>query len=94
MAKLERLNGPNGELKEDYIFWCPGCEGYHAYDKRWKFNGDFERPTFHPSLLYHENNRSGQLRCHLFLKDGVLDFLTDCGHKLAGKKVPLPEIPD
>lgn len=31
--------------------------------------------------------------CHLFLNDGVLDFLGDCTHHLAGQKVPLPDLP-
>lgn len=27
--------------------------------------------------------------CHVFVTDGVIDFLNDCTHALAGKKVPL-----
>ena len=34
-----------------YLFFCPGCEGMHKFDSRWTFNGDFEKPTFSPSLL-------------------------------------------
>ena len=39
-------------------FWCPGCEDAHripvatgnpAVD--WKFNGNYDRPTFQPSIL-------------------------------------------
>lgn len=32
-------------------FFCPGCESNHAFDSRWQFSGDFEKPTFKPSLL-------------------------------------------
>jgi hypothetical protein len=31
------------------------------------------------------------VRCHSFVKDGQIEFLGDCSHKLAGKTVPLPE---
>ena len=32
-------------------FWCDGCRTTHAVNSGWKFNGDFERPTFEPSVL-------------------------------------------
>jgi hypothetical protein len=38
-------------------FYCPGCKEYHGVaiegEKRpkWDFNGDFEKPTFRPSIL-------------------------------------------
>lgn len=31
--------------------------------------------------------------CHLFLTDGMLEFLSDCTHSLAGQRVPLPDLP-
>jgi hypothetical protein len=31
-------------------FWCPGCETLHVYDERWKFDGNYDVPTFTPSL--------------------------------------------
>jgi len=30
--------------------------------------------------------------CHSFVRDGMIQFLGDCTHELAGKTVPLPEI--
>lgn len=79
-----------------YWFWCPGCDGAHQFvvgdgdGPRWKFNDSMESPTFTPSLL---NTRAGH-RCHLFLKDGELDFCKDCDHELAGQKVELPDLPE
>jgi hypothetical protein len=29
--------------------------------------------------------------CHSFVRDGNIEFLTDCTHKLAGKTVPLED---
>lgn len=34
-----------------YGFWCPGCETMHVVDSGWTFNGNFDRPTFNPSVL-------------------------------------------
>ena len=36
------------------VFWCPGCDSAHMISDapgRWTFNGDFDRPTFSPSVL-------------------------------------------
>ncbi len=68
----------------------------------WTFNGDMEKPTFSAcppytaSLLYAGwQNQNGKMvgRCHLYLVNGVLDFLADCDHKYKGTKVPLGAIP-
>jgi hypothetical protein len=31
--------------------------------------------------------------CHSFVTDGQIRFLNDCTHELAGKTVPLPDLP-
>lgn len=36
------------------MFWCPGCDKAHQVSVAsggWSFNGDYERPTFKPSVL-------------------------------------------
>lgn len=60
----------------------------------WQFNGDIERPTFTPSLLYKWSNEHSKKNhvCHLYVTDGVIQFLNDCTHCFAGKKTPLREI--
>jgi hypothetical protein len=81
---------------EVWVFWCPGCKQHHMFntlrERRplWTFNGDRERPTFEPSLLYPDKT----VRCHLYLRDGKIQFLSDCGHELAGKTVDLDHIPE
>ncbi len=80
------------------IFWCPGCEGYHGVSVEpfpgaerpiWSWNGNLETPTFTPSILVFEGHNHP--RCHSYVRDGMIEFLADCGHKLAGQTVPLPE---
>lgn len=54
----------------------------------WTFNGDMEKPTFAPSLLYKDKSPL----CHLFLRDGIIEYLGDCGHALKGQKVPMEDV--
>jgi hypothetical protein len=102
--KLRRVNAADGSLY-GYRFDCPGCGEPHIIPTvgphAWGFNGDLDAPTFTPSLLVHERERErpdggegvivkGQ--CHSFIRDGRIEFLSDCGHALAGKTVELAEV--
>ena len=97
MAKTQLLENDDGTHKL-LVFWCPGCQREHPFTvasttrNPWTWNGDRERPTCEPSLLV-EPNRP-QDRCHLFLRDGVIQFLDDCHHALKGQSVPLPDMPE
>ena len=96
-------NKPTGE--ETLYFWCPGCKGGHMYRiKRkdgdtqqplWTWNGSKESPTFTPSLLYYETDLQTKQRksiCHIFVTNGMIQFLNDCQHHLAGKTVPMVDL--
>lgn len=77
---------------------CPGCK--HAHDvpttgpKAWGFNGDMEYPTLTPSVLnrWLEENGTARDVCHVFIRDGRIEFLGDCTHALAGQTVDVPEL--
>lgn len=64
----------------------------------WTFNGSLERPTFQPSLLVtwnywrEEHGFDERNVCHSFIRDGQIQFLSDCTHALAGHTVDLAEI--
>jgi hypothetical protein len=76
------------------MFWCPGCDEPHAIRTDaggWTWNGDHERPTFSPSVLVTDHAGS---RCHSFVREGQIEFLTDSTHPMAGKTVPLGTWPD
>ena len=32
-------------------FWCPGCAEMHVVTPGWQFDGNYDRPTFSPSVL-------------------------------------------
>jgi hypothetical protein len=62
----------------------------------WAFDGNLERPTFSPSLLRQSHRWEGEQKvpfvCHSFIRDGRIQFLTDCTHALAGQTVDLPDV--
>jgi len=77
-----------------YLYMCPGCGYEHAFALKseggnHEFNMNLEKPTVSPSLL--QNFVQGQI-CHSFVKDGMIQYLSDCTHKLAGQTIELPEI--
>ena len=106
MAKFEIIEEVNGRVQ--YMFWCPGCNEYHsiwtgAGRPSWTFNGDLDKPTCSPSLrvqmgpecdpVTHLAPKGAPKRvCHSFIKDGMIQFLGDCTHALAGQTVEIPEV--
>jgi hypothetical protein len=100
-SPLFRVNRWNHEGKSGAQYWfiCPGCREAHAIGDTWDFNGDFDRPTFNPSFLtWNDPNpqaREGSKfrtgwRCHSYIRDGQMQFLSDCTHALAGETVEIP----
>lgn len=86
-----------------YAFWCPGCDGLHAFwtkggpvvnghEQNWTFNGDGDKPTIFPSLDVGKNLPNHH--CHSWIKDGMIEFLSDSYHSLKGKTVPIPDWDD
>lgn len=80
-------------------FWCPGCQEMHAISVKplggagWEWDGNADAPTFAPSILVTYDGADGSTRCHSFVRTGQIEFLTDCTHALAGRSVPLPDLP-
>jgi len=80
------------------IWRCVGCGDAHACQvageaggPKWGWNGSLTGPTLTPSVLKHAPGK----RCHSFVRDGVVKFLSDCEHDLTGQSVRmLPENAD
>lgn len=89
-SKKLRFVGEGG-----FMHWCPACSSLHGIETEpqyegcpiWTFNGDHDKPTFHPSI-----NLAG--RCHYFISDGKISYCPDSQHHLAGKTMDLPDIPE
>lgn len=110
MARVEHHPGPDDGSDNRWGFDCPGCGMPHEVrvgvpDRPcWTFNFDVDRPTFSPSILvtYPANpNAAEEFKewrrtriCHSYVRNGRIEFLSDCTHALAGKTVDLPELAD
>jgi hypothetical protein len=53
----------------------------------WNWNGDKDRPTMNPSMRWPNEDQ-----CHCMVENGLIWFYDDCGHKLRGQVVELPEL--
>jgi len=99
--KLKRWLTSN-DSREGVTYWCQGCESIHQVVTRgpgaWGYNGNPDKPTFTPSVLVHYDYGPPEARvhkvCHTFITDGMVQFLGDCTHALAGKTEPLPDLPE
>lgn len=81
-------------------FFCPGCGDSHACQVEgpspiWTWNGRTDRPTLSPSVLLEAavttEGKELSPRCHSFVRDGQIQYLTDCTHALAGQTVDIPD---
>ncbi len=96
MARVRKI--PMSETKWQYHFQCPGCDEEHAFnDEVWVWNQNYDQPTLSPSFLIHgarfieDSDKTELFRCHSFIKDGKIQFLGDCTHKLKNQTVDLIE---
>lgn len=97
MAKVEDYG--NGV----WLFWCPACREHHPFHvvhadhptgPKWTFNGNVEKPTFSPSLRVFARKLSERVTaCHLFVRDGRIEYCQDCPHEFAGKTVDMVDMP-
>lgn len=88
-------------LYTHFYWWCVGCDEQHVWALKeqpsdyavpeWEFDGNLESPTVSPSILTDGSNPAK--RCHVFIKNGQIEYLGDCWHKLAGQTVPMVDVP-
>jgi hypothetical protein len=98
--------GPDAGL---LTFWCPGCEKGHTVrfggTEAWDWNGDVDKPTLTPSVLVNAHRSSfsepgtprtkrDQKRCHSFVRDGKIEYLSDSEHELADHVVDMVALPE
>lgn len=88
-------------------YYCPGCKRSHSINYKmptnpqpvWQWNGSLTVPTFHPSVdcSGYEPTDDFEIdkpyKCHSFITNGVIHFLSDCTHSLAGQHIPMPDWP-
>lgn len=90
--------------------WCPACGEVHNFSLKptengscWRWNGNIVAPSFMPSMsITRMKPMDGKpqnawplvSRCHYWLKNGKLEFLADCTHRMKGVTMSLPPLPD
>ncbi|MEB3374455.1 DUF6527 family protein [Bacteroides sp. CR5/BHMF/2] len=60
----------------------------------WNWNGDNENPTVIPSIKVTYPTPEKMNICHSFIRNGKIEYLSDCTHELAGKTVDMIDIDD
>lgn len=82
--KLRRAIGDGGKHVR-LMHWCPGCEGPHGITieggpPTWKFNGNYHKPSFEPSVRCFTNyddegeplpKGTDRTLCHYFIRTGA-----------------------
>jgi hypothetical protein len=86
---------------DSFLFNCPGCKVPHSINfnvkkgsvLNWEFNRDVDNPSISPSILvcWQMIAPKKDRVCHSYVKEGKIQFLSDCTHSLAGQTVELPE---
>ncbi|CAN7375644.1 DUF6527 family protein [Bradyrhizobium sp. LjRoot220] len=105
-TKLRRAVGGGRVM---LMHWCPGCDDPHGIiieggPPIWSFDGNYDAPTFSPSILCFTTETTDdddkplpapvrRTLCHYFIKAGKIEFCGDSPHKLAGQIVDLPDWP-
>ena len=72
-----------------YEMPCPGCGFSHTItNKIWTLTWKDGKPTLSPSVLS-KWGRNKENICHIFVRGGKIQYLTDCTHELAGKTIDM-----
>lgn len=94
MTDILKITNVN-EGHQSAWFWCPACQGHHPFtikhpvaSKAWSFDGNMTKPTFSPSLRVY-GPKGNDTACHLFVRNGMIEYCGDCPHELAGKTIPM-----
>lgn len=96
-VKLLEVLKADGVSHHGWMIFCPACKQAHEFDERWTYNGKPEAPTFRNSMLVYgwvspdPVKYPGAPRCHSYVTDGNIEFLSDCDHEMKGTTVRLPD---
>ncbi len=85
-----------------WMYHCPGCKSAHVITDLWSFDGNRNAPTISPSVKVTYPGNPNALPqfpewkttriCHAFVEHGMIKFLDDSTHHLAGKTVKMVDL--
>ena len=99
-TEWHRARGSRNEFAAWHVFytepWTLDGKPDGKAGPTWTFDGNAAAPTFSPSLLIyrgtHPDGEIGHPRCHLFVRDGRIQFCGDSEHPLAGQTVDMVDV--
>ena len=93
MAKIREVYSKGDGTLIQHAFMCPGCKIEHFVSiEVHEFNGDFDKPSFKPSLVSKGRVNVAGHACHSYVTDGRIEFLVDCTHELVNQTVDLLDL--
>lgn len=97
LRRAEIVDQNGAHQYNQWFWWCPACAMPHSFadgEKGWTFNGDLEKPTIRPSIRTWSHGHDDLGSCHVFITEGMIDYLGDCFHTFKGQTVPMVALPD
>lgn len=76
-----------------FYYWCPACDAAHQIHgtlNGWRINE--QTNTVSPSVKTFWPN--GGYCCHHFIRNGKIEYLSDCTHDMAGQTVDVVDADD
>lgn len=78
--------------RKTYYYWCEGCKSHDCFTDSWQIES-WNPLTISPSVRMsqggHGSGQPEKTLCHVFIKNGIIEYLNDCPHSLRGQKVPM-----
>jgi len=77
-------------IEGNLVFFCPACQIPHELTPSYfDFDGQWASPTISQDIVYVDNERCFPYHCHSLVRNGFIEFLSDCTHDLANTTVPM-----
>lgn len=85
------LRSTYGQI-EYLTFYCPACKQWHSVNSTWSWNLSLCSTTINPSIKVTSFNEQGETICHLYVRDGRIEYLNDCTHELKDQTVKMVDV--
>jgi len=73
-----------------WLFECLACSCCHYINHTWTITGPEDSLTVTPSIFVNKDRVNPDAHaCHLFIRDGKIQYLEDCSHEYAGKTIEM-----
>lgn len=100
--KLKLVVDPRTGAVLSFLLWCPACGGPHMIPGGMPWNGDRNQPSFdlgfsHADFIFTPGQcgRAQEYRrCAFLIREGLISYLAQSNHAMAGETKKLPHWPE